>query len=85
MATYEPVRTLADLMTLDSDEIVAGYLEAQPGDPEPGPNRSRAYWHGWRNRMCDRGKIEMDGAMSQLAYEVVRGSTSRLRKAGRQD
>ncbi len=46
---FDPVRTLADLETLDKNEIMEGYLSTTPGDPEPGPNRGRAYWHGWRN------------------------------------
>lgn len=68
---FEPVRTLADLETLDPDEIVAGYMETRRGDPEPGPNRGRAYWRGWRNRMIDLGEIEIDGATRQLAHEVA--------------
>lgn len=68
--TFEPVRTKADLDTLDDDEVMAGYLEARKGDPEPGPNRGRAYWHGWRNAMMDMGEIEIDDAARQLAHEV---------------
>jgi hypothetical protein len=68
---FEPVRTKADLETLDEAEIVAGYLEARRGDPEPGPNRGRAYWHGWRNRMIDYGELPHDEAAEQLAHEVV--------------
>ncbi len=39
MTNFEPVRTLADLDTLDSNEIIEGYLSAERGDPEPGLNR----------------------------------------------
>lgn len=67
---FAPVRTKADLNTLDHDEIVAGYLETKRGDPEPGPNRGRAYWHGWRNRMIDLGEIPVDDASRQLAHEL---------------
>lgn len=67
---FRPVETLADLATLDQDEILAGYLEYQNGDPEPGPNRGRAYWHGWRNAAADHGQIEFDGAMRKLAREM---------------
>ena len=68
---FEPVRTLADLATLNEDEIVVGYTSTQPGDPEPGENRGRAYWHGWRNRMMDLGTIPQDAASMQLAREYV--------------
>lgn len=68
---FEPVRTKAELDTLDHDEIVAGYLSAERGDPEPGPNRGKAFWHGWRNRMIDYGELPGDDASQQLAHEVV--------------
>lgn len=67
--SFEPVATLADLDTLDSDEIVDGYRSFAKGDPEPGPNRGRAFWHGWRNAACDAGQIPKDAAMAQLARE----------------
>jgi hypothetical protein len=70
---FEPIRTLADLAALDHDEIVAGYCETRRGDPEPGPNRGRAYWHGWRNAMIDMGEIPIDDASRQLAREVCPG------------
>lgn len=68
---FEPVRTKADLEALDDDEIYEGYLSAECGDPEPGPNRGRGFWHGWRNRMIDLGAIKSDAASHQLAQEVV--------------
>ena len=68
---HEPVRTMADLLSLDKDEIVRGYLGAKRGDPEPGANHTRAYHHGWRNRMIDMGEIENDAASQQLVHEVA--------------
>ena len=67
---FEPVRTKADLDTLDHDAIVNGYLSAERGDPEPGPNRGRAYWHGWRNAMIDMGVLQPDDASRALAHDV---------------
>ncbi len=67
---FEPVRTKADLDTLDHDDIVQGYMSAARGDPEPGPNRGRAYWHGWRNAMIDLGEWQPDDASRALAHEV---------------
>jgi len=57
---FEPVATKEDLDTLDHDEIVEGYRTAECGDPEPGPNRGRAVWHGWRMRMMDLKQLEID-------------------------
>jgi hypothetical protein len=68
---FAPVTTKADLMTLDPDEITAGYMDAQRGDPEPGVNRGRAYWHGWRNRMMDLGEIEIDAGHRRLVHEIA--------------
>ena len=79
---FEPVRTKDDLETLDKDEIVAGYVDFRPGDPEPGENRGRAYWHGWRNAAADHKQIPMDDAMHQLAHELYPHSPA-TRKARR--
>lgn len=64
---FEPVRTIEDLESLSLDDIVEGYQSAERGDPEPGPNRGRAFWHGWRNRMIDLGVIPGDDASRALA------------------
>ena len=69
---FAPVRTKADLDKLEDDEIVAGYLETRRGDPEPGPNRGRSYWHGWRTRMMDYGEIEIDCDHRHLVHEIAR-------------
>lgn len=71
---FEPVRTMADLETLDDAEMVEGYSSTQRGDPEPGENRGRAFWHGWRNRMMDYGELPHDDASRQLAHEYVERS-----------
>jgi hypothetical protein len=70
---FEPVRTVADLETLDDDEILDGYLSTRRGDPEPGPNHGRAFWHGWRNRMIDLGEMPGDDASRRLAHEWASG------------
>lgn len=70
-AGFEPVRTLADLDSLDLDEIVAGYQSADRDDPEPGANRGRAFWHGWRCRMMDHGKIPVDEGHALLTVQLV--------------
>jgi len=71
MTSHEPVRTMADLLTLDGAEIAEGYRDGANGEPEPGGNRSRAYWHGWRNGMTDSGRMGKDAAMAALAHDAA--------------
>lgn len=54
MSEFTPVCTAEDLATLNSDEICEGYHDGCNGEPEPGNNHSRSYWHGWRNGNNDR-------------------------------
>ncbi len=68
--SFERVRTKADLDMLNQDDILEGYMSAERRDPEPGLNRGRAYWHGWRNRMVDMGELPVDEACMQLVKEV---------------
>jgi hypothetical protein len=68
---FAPVSTLTDLESLDSDQVMEGYRSAERGDPEPGPNRGRSFWHGWRNRMMDMGAMDHDEAARDLAREYV--------------
>lgn len=66
--TFEPVSTLDDLDSLNDDEIVAGYREWRKGDPQPGPNRGRAYWHGWMNAARDHGEQPISPEARELAH-----------------
>lgn len=81
--SFRPVETAADLATLDEAEILAGYMEYLRGDPEPEPNRGRAYWHGWRNAAADCGQIEIDAAMRKLANEMGPGGVTKRKAPGR--
>jgi hypothetical protein len=38
---FKPVRTYADLQSLNQDDVMDGYLSAERGDTEPGENRGR--------------------------------------------
>ena len=80
MSAFEPVQTKADLDQLCLDDIVDGYLSAERGDPEPGPNRGRAFWHGWRNRMIDLHELPHDEASRQLAHEIAEADRKERRK-----
>lgn len=71
MAEFKPVETLDDLSTLDTAEVVEGYLDGLKAAAEPGNNRSRSYWHGWRNGVVDGGFRQIDEAQRRLAREVV--------------
>ena len=71
---FKPVCTLAELEALDENEIIEGYVSTGRDDPEPGANRGRSFWHGWRNRMIDYGVIPSDNASRQLAREWVQRS-----------
>jgi len=68
---FAPVRTAADLLTLDHNEIVRGYMDYEPGDPEPGANQGRAYWHGWCNARTDRTTHEPTEAQRALVREIA--------------
>lgn len=72
MGEFQPVRTVADLETLDAEEIRDGYWDGFKGEPEPGNNRSRSYWHGWRNGAVDGGHRAKDEAQAELAREVLK-------------
>ena len=54
---FKPVATLEELDGLDEAQIIEGFLSAERGDPEPGENRGKAYWHGWCNRQRDYGLL----------------------------
>jgi hypothetical protein len=71
MTAHQPVATLAELDALDDDEVREGYLDGRAGEPEPGDNRSRAYWHGWRCGMTDAGRLEIDPAHRRLVADYV--------------
>lgn len=74
-----PIRTAAELAMLDHADVVEGYLDGLNGDSEPGDNRSKSYWHGWRNGMMDRaGKV--DAAQAALAHELFELKLAQVRE-----
>ncbi|SMF90878.1 hypothetical protein SAMN02982917_0025 [Azospirillum oryzae] len=58
-----PVTMLCDLDRLDPDEAIAGGRDFlnDPNGLEPGTNRSRSYWHGWRVARMNRDPDGPDG------------------------
>lgn len=65
-----PVFDLEDLATLDSNEVMEGYRDGMDNWP-CGENRSRSYWHGWRNGRVDFKHAESDWAQMMLAKAAV--------------
>jgi hypothetical protein len=72
---FPVIATLEEFDALDSEQVFAGYREARPGDPEPGENRGKSYWHGWCNRMRDAGLLDWN----PIHANVVRLSVLRER------
>lgn len=52
--------TTETLAALDDAELREGYNDGRANDPEPGPNRSQSYVHGWWQGMRDGGHREAD-------------------------
>lgn len=71
MSEYQSVKTKAELNLLDEQEMVSGYLYGLNCANEPGSDKSKSFWHGWRNAQVDRGRISIDDAQMMLAREVV--------------
>lgn len=76
---FEPVATLEELDALDGAEILDGYTSTERDDPEPGPNRGKAFWHGWRCRMMDYGEVEQDVAHIRLVEAYCERERKRYR------
>ncbi len=73
MTGHKPVSELADLYQLDPVEMKDGYRAGLDGDGEPGDNRSRAYWHGWRN-----GRTDSDGGRTHPPDDAQRALAKAL-------
>jgi len=67
MAEFDRIVTLRDLANQDPAEMLSGYRAGLNGDPEPGSDKSRGFWHGWLNGMVDSGRREKDQAQAILA------------------
>lgn len=72
MSEFRPVTTKADLDQLNYDEIAAGREAGLRNASEPGNDKSRAFWHGWRNGMVDGGHRLIDAEQIRLAFAVKR-------------
>jgi len=68
--TAFPPASAVDVFFYSDDEIVAGYRDYRPGDPEPSPNRSPGYRLGWSNAHYDR--TGQDGGLGDVRAEVAK-------------
>lgn len=66
MTEFTPVATVSEYRLLDEGDVLSGYLDGVSACPEPGSDRSRAYWHGWRNGRVDAGLARPDTAQMLL-------------------
>ena len=76
MSEFKPVENVTDLKLLDDDEIVRGYMDGLDCADEPGSDKSRSYWHGWRNAQTDKGRAPLDIHQQRLVAQYV-GARSR--------
>jgi len=67
----KPVATVEELSALNTDEIVEGYFDGFDNEPQPGDNRSKSYWHGYRNGQVDGGHVDVDANQVLLAKEAI--------------
>lgn len=73
MADRRPVLSVDELLALDGPEMVEGYQDGRGGEPPPGDNRSRSYWHGWRVGAMDAGRIPIDADHAALVASAAPG------------
>ena len=71
MSEFAPVHGVIQLRVLDETEMVQGYFAGLHNEPTPGSDKSKSYWHGWRNGRVDGGHAKVDAAQCQLAREYV--------------
>jgi hypothetical protein len=71
MSEFNPITTAIELSALDADEMVEGYRAGLRNGSAPGSDKSKSYWHGWRNGMVDGGHAQIDCAQTILVREVV--------------
>lgn len=64
------VTTIEELQTLDSDQVVKGYLAGYKNLADFS-ERDRAYWHGYLNGQVDGGFCKSAPEQAELARVVV--------------
>ena len=70
MSEYQKIKTKAELNLINDDECIEGYRAGLKNSPAPGSDKSKSYWHGWRNGMVDAKHAVIDEAQILLAREI---------------
>lgn len=71
MSEFEKISTLQDLNVQDEADLLAGYRAGLDNAQEPGSDKSRSFWHGWRNGRVDGGHVRIDADQEKLAKLYV--------------
>ena len=71
MSEFQSAATIEDLSSLDEAEMLEGYQAGYKGEAEPGNDRSRSYYHGWRNGMVDSKRLVATPEQLDLARVIV--------------
>ncbi len=66
MSEFKTIETLDELLRLDDREILEGFVSGLKNESHPGSDKSKSFWHGWRNGMVEAGHAEMDGSQLLL-------------------
>jgi hypothetical protein len=61
---------------LINDDVIDGYRSGYRGDSEPGSDKSRSFFHGWRNGRVDAGHEKIDTPQVEFARAYVAQSRS---------
>ena len=72
MSEFTPVSKVEELSLLDEKEVVDGYISGFSGSSEPVSDKSKSFWHGWRNGMSDRGLAPIDRIQRPLADDFYK-------------
>ncbi len=80
MVGHKVVSELADFLDLDESDMLLGYIDGYEGQPSPGPDHSRSFYHGWRNGRVDAGRATADAAQLALAAELRLTSMTDFRR-----
>lgn len=71
----KPLTNCYEVDTLDLHEVNEGYQAGLRGET-CSKEKSRSFWHGWRNGSMDAGIIPIDEAARQLVSSVFQRITS---------
>jgi hypothetical protein len=61
---------------LINEDVIDGYRSGYRGESEPGSDKSRSFFHGWRNGRVDAGHDKIDARQVEFAREHVARSRS---------